>query len=308
MPLTAASIKLNTTTCVVTSGRPKRVVRIALDDDPRVKPLVRWAGGKQWLARLGRNLLPPCFKGKYFEPFCGGAALFYALDLAPALLSDLNEELITCYAAVRDDARGVIKLLRGYPHISTYYYRLRSMKARTPRHVAARFLYLNRTCWNGLYRVNSKGGFNTPFGRRDNPDLIDRDCLLAAADRLKGVDLLNCDFATAVETAKAGDLVYFDPPYISGHQNNGFLMYNAHLFSWADQLRLAATAVALASNGIHVLVSNTNHAAVLRLYKGFHYYRVPRRSLIAGQVDSRGVVLEALLSSYPLFTCNSEVP
>ncbi len=233
--------------------------------------------------------------------------MYFALSPQPATLSDANGELISSYRAVRDDPRGVIKLLRGYPHVSSYFYKVRRWRPRSRAQVAARFIYLNRTCWNGLYRVNSNGEFNTPFGRRENPDIVDLDSLMRTSQMLRAATLLHCDFEKAARRAEAGDFVYFDPPYITGHQNNGFLMYNAHLFSWSDQERLAKTAVGLAQKGVFVLVTNSDHRQVLKLYKGFHHYRVRRPSLIAGLIASRGIRTEAVLSSYPLLGVKSEV-
>ena len=271
------------------------------------KPLLRWAGSKAWLAAAAKALVPPSFAGKYYEPFCGAASVYFALHPHSAALSDKNEELITAYKVIRDDPEGVIALLRGYPHGEGYFYKMRAITPRSSRHLAARFIYLNRTCWNGLYRVNSEGIFNTPFGRRDNPDIADAPRLRKIAEMLRSVDLSDGDFEECVTSARAGDWVYLDPPYISGHQNNGFLMYNARLFSWNDQERLANLALCLKNKGVHVLVSNSDHQPVVQLYKQFYYYRVSRRSLIAGQVENRGVAAEAILSSYPLLGHQAEV-
>lgn len=271
------------------------------------KPLLRWAGGKAWLSRAAKALMPPNFKGKFYEPFCGGAAFYCALGLNDAVLGDKNKELITTYRTVRDDAEGVIKLLRGYPHLESYFYKIRELVPRTNRHLAARFIYLNRTCWNGLYRVNSEGIFNTPFGSRDNPDLVDAPRLRAISTMMKGVSFVSGDFEKCVKAAQSGDWVYFDPPYITGHQNNGFLMYNAHLFAWADQERLATAAKNLVARGVNVLVSNADHSPVINLYKDFYYYRTTRNSLINGTISLRGKTTEALLSSYPLLGSTTEV-
>lgn len=274
---------------------------------PLVKPVVKWAGGKQWLAPAAPHLVPDKFTGRYFEPFLGGGAIFFAVEPAHATLSDRNEVLITAYRALRDDTEGVIRLLSSYPHDENFYYRMRAQSPRSARSVAARLLYLNRTCWNGLYRVNREGKFNTPFGRFKNPTICDPDRLRKAARLLRRAKLRDGDFETIASAAELGDLVYFDPPYITGHQHNGFLKYNAPLFSWDDQQRLARLAVDQADAGVYVLVSNADQPTVVGLYKGFNYYRVRRRSLIGSALSSRGEVIEALLSSYPLLGCTSEV-
>ena len=267
---------------------------------PAVKPIVKWAGGKQWLAPAAPHLIPDKFTGRYFEPFLGGGAIFFAVEPARATLSDRNEALIAAYRTIRYDTEGVIGLLSSYPHDEKFYYRLRARSPKSERSAAARLLYLNRTCWNGLYRVNRKGEFNTPFGQFKNPTICDSDRLRKAAHLLRRARLRVGDFEAIVSEAESGDLVYFDPPYITGHQHNGFLKYNAPLFSWGDQQRLARLAVDLANAGVYVLVSNAGQPSVVGLYKGFNYYRVRRRSLIGSTLSSRGEVVEALLSSYPL--------
>jgi DNA adenine methylase len=274
---------------------------------PTIRPIVKWAGGKQWLAPAAPHLTPDGFDGRYYEPFFGGGAFFFALEPAAATLSDRNETLITTYQALRADAASVIRLLNGYPYEEDFYYRMRSRSPRTNRSIAARLLYLNRTCWNGLYRVNRDGKFNTPFGRFDNPTICDPGRLCRAARLLHRAKLRVGDFETITAEAKSGDFAYFDPPYITGHQHNGFLKYNAPLFSWDDQQRLARLALRLADANVYVLVSNADQPSVVNLYKGFNYYRVARQSSIGSNISSRGEVVEALLSSYPLLGCESEV-
>jgi DNA adenine methylase len=275
---------------------------------PSVRPFVKWPGGKQWLASAAPHLVPVKWStGRYYEPFVGGAAFFFALEPARATLSDRNVELITTYRAVRQHTAAVVRLLTRYPYDEEFYYRMRDTTPRAQVMIAARLLYLNRTCWNGLYRVNREGRFNTPFGRFANPTICDSERLHAAARLLRRARLRHGGFEEIVGDAGRGDLVYFDPPYITGHQHNGFLKYNAPLFSWPDQQRLARTAKELAGRGVHVLVSNADHPTVLGLYGGFHRYRVRRNSLIAGPVGSRGVVTEILMSSYPILGHASEV-
>lgn len=294
--------------CLIVRERLNGAVlkRIELER-PAVEPVVKWAGGKQWLAWAAPFLTPDRWKGHYYEPFAGGAAFFFALEPGHATIADRNQELVSTYRALRGDVEGVIRLLRSYPHDAEFYYRLRARTPQTPRALAARFLYLNKTCWNGLYRTNQWGKFNTPAGRFKNPTICDVPRLTEAARLLKRPTLRHGDFEVTVAEAAPGDFVYFDPPYITGHQNNGFLKYNKHLFSWDDQKRLAKVARQLAARGVHVLVSNADHQAVLPLYEGLYFYRALRRSAISGTIDSRGVVSEALLSSYPLLGYQSEV-
>lgn len=273
--------------------------------EPAAKPVLKWAGGKQWLAPAAHLLMPPNFVGRYWEPFLGGGAFFFALSPKRATLSDKNEELIHTYTALRDDPEAVVDLLRRHRYKYRFYYRTRKRVPRSPQGVAARMIYLNRTCWNGLYRVNRKGQFNTPFGSFVNPTICDTDRIDAAAGKLSQAQLRVGDFAEIVKEAEPGDWVYLDPPYITGHRNNGFLKYNAQLFTWADQRRLAQCAKALAEKGVHVMVTNADHGRVVSLYAGFYYYRLTRASLV-GVGSSRGMVTEALLSSYPILGYESE--
>jgi DNA adenine methylase len=164
---------------------------------------------------------------------------------------------------------------------------------------AAEFIYLNRGCFNGLYRVNSRGDFNVPYGRPRTTNIIDfknlRVC--SAALRANGVQVRKSDFERAIVKAKAGDLVYFDPPYVTGHNNNGFLDYNEKLFSWPDQQRLAKVAKDLKSRKVNVIVSNANHDGVIELFRGFKWKTISRSSTLAADSEYRGPVSEVVLYS-----------
>jgi DNA adenine methylase len=264
------------------------------------RPFLKWTGGKQWLAPLAEWLRPREFEGVYYEPFLGGGALFFALAPQSAVLGDLNRELVTTYRAVRDDAERLIRTLEDYPHDLTFYNAIRIARPRAPYRVGARLVYLNKTAFNGMYRVNRDGQFNVPFGRYVRPTLCPRERLHGANCALQSATLKPGDFATTVSTAEAGDWVYLDPPYITGHQNNGFRKYNSRLFAWADQERLAQKAHELRQRGVFVLVSNGDHQAIRDLYSDWYIVRVERNSLINADVRGRGPVKELLLSSYPL--------
>lgn len=289
------------------TANPARRILQCTASRPTVLPFLKWAGGKQWLAPLANLLIPPGFSSTYYEPFLGAGSFFFASEPNKGVLSDLNADLIGTYAAIKANVSVIIKILSKYPYDEDFYYYMRSKKAKTQISLAAKMLYLNRACWNGLYRVNSHGEFNVPFGRYSNPTICDVDRLLSAAQLLKRVDLLCCDFEQVAEKAQAGDFVYFDPPYITGHHNNGFLKYNSRLFSWNDQERLSKIAVTLRDRGVWVLISNANHLKVLKLYRDFYFYRIKRKSLIGGLGSTRGRITEALLSNYPLFGIPSEV-
>ncbi|HEX2051058.1 MAG TPA: Dam family site-specific DNA-(adenine-N6)-methyltransferase [Actinomycetota bacterium] len=266
----------------------------------KVEPFLKWAGGKR---RLLDQLLPhfPDLKGSatYFEPFLGGAAVFFGLAPRRAVLSDVNPALIETFIAVRDNVDGVISHLRRLRHTRQEFYRVRASRPRTPESRAARFIYLNKTCFNGLYRENLAGDFNVPFGRHSARLVVcDAAQLRAASCALANALLQHGDFEQQLDGAMPGDIVYIDPPYIVSHTENGFVEYNARIFSWEDQKRLAAVATDLVKRGCHVLVSNADHASVRRLYARsslFTPFRVSRWSTMAGASHRRFPTTELLL-------------
>lgn len=267
-----------------------------------VRPFLKWTGGKQWLATVapGLRLVPEDWQGRYYEPFLGGGSVFFSLGVDDALLSDANEELIEAYRGVKESPEDVIAALNGYPHDQSFFEAMRNRKPRTPHTKAARMIYLNKTAFNGMYRVNRRGQFNVPFGRYKNPMICPADRIRQASVALQNAQLVVGDFEDSLAEASAGALVYLDPPYITGHRNNGFLKYNAALFSWEDQQRLARLAVELADRGAVVMVSNSDHDEVTSLYSGFRKYAITRNTLIGGVGSERGPTREALLSSVPV--------
>jgi DNA adenine methylase len=301
-----SSVEIRSNNLTVLSHSGIRLASLLLTV-PAAKPPFKWAGGKRWLAAAAPKLAPPKWHGRYFEPFMGSAAFFFSFAPRRATLSDTNWEVVATYHALQLDPHRVIEELDRFPFDANFFYYLRETRPRSLHAIAARFLYLNKTCWNGLYRVNKNGKFNTPFGQYSNPTICDEERIEDAAEALAGADLLVTDFETALKSARPGDFAYCDPPYITGHNNNGFHKYNANLFAWPDQQRLAAVATELKRKGVHVLVSNADHEAVIQLYKGFNYYRVKRSSLIAADSNNRGTISEALLSSYSILACESEV-
>src|SRR5882672_7640881 len=175
---------------------------------PTAKPPFKWPGGKRWLAAAAQTLAPARWKGRYFEPFVGSGAFFFSLTPTRATLSDTNSELITTYLALKLDPDRVIEELECFPHDADFFYYLRETRPRSPYSVAARFLYLNRTCWNGLYRVNKKGKFNTPFGQYSNPTICNDERIEEAANALIDANLLTSDFEATLKNASAGDFAY----------------------------------------------------------------------------------------------------
>lgn len=263
----------------------------------KVKPILRWAGGKQWISQRLAPLVPSNTR-TYFEPFLGGGSLYFTVLPERAVLSDANQRLIETYQGLKDTPLEVIKILERWNNDEQTYYRVRQMNYNDAMHRVAQFIYLNRTCWNGLYRVNQKGKFNVPYGHHRR-EIFNTQHLLDISEILRTAELHHADFDQVLSRGQAGDFVYLDPPYTSLHQSNGFRQYNESLFNWRDQQRLGCTAVSLAERGCSVLVSNADHESVLKLYPGFSSQRVERHSILAASSKFRRVTSELLISSDP---------
>ncbi|HWO99007.1 MAG TPA: Dam family site-specific DNA-(adenine-N6)-methyltransferase [Methylococcus sp.] len=261
-----------------------------------LRPLFRWPGGKRWLVPKLLEIVPDSF-GRYFEPFLGAGALFFALRPHDAVISDANTDLMRCYEAIRDCPDEVMWELRKMPTDAASYYRIRGQEPTTRAESAARFIYLTAHAFNGIYRVNHVGKFNVPFGGRDYGDLADEDRLSPYSEALRPAAIRMGDFEAALEGAASGDVVYLDPPYTVKHSNNGFVKYNQRLFSWEDQKRLAATAKRLDRQGCVVIVSNAHHESIRELYSGFRHLTIPRHSVIAAHSVHRNKIEEYLFTN-----------
>jgi DNA adenine methylase len=261
-----------------------------------VAPLVKWAGGKRWAVPRLLDTFPKAFN-RYYEPFFGSGAAFFAIKPSRAVISDANEELMTTYRAIKDSWQHVWQHLEDHArrHSSQYYYDVRAKRPKGKVQIAARFLYLNRTCWNGLYRVNRRGIFNVPKGSKETV-LLSTDAPSEVANALKRATILTGDFEKIIDTARAHDLVYADPPYSVNHNKNGFLKYNESIFTWADQERLAACIGRARERGVFVVVSNANHKSIRALYgSGFALRTVYRSSVISSASESRGRASELVI-------------
>jgi DNA adenine methylase len=260
-----------------------------------MNPFLKWAGGKRWLTSKPDSLLPDRNSfNNYFEPFVGSGAVFFHLEPTTGIISDVNNDLINSYTVIRDNWRGLKKLLTQYNnlHNSEFYYKMRSSKPRAPLQRAAKFIYLNRTCWNGLYRVNMRGEFNVPIGTKTKV-ILDDDNFESVSNALQNINIVSCDFEQTIDQAMAGDFVFIDPPYTVAHNLNGFIKYNEVLFSWEDQIRLRDAAGRAVQRGAAVLVLNANHASVRELYTDVGEMKVMNRaSVIAGNSNARGVYSE----------------
>lgn len=264
-----------------------------------IVPFLKWAGGKRWLADNYTDLFNVNYK-RFIEPFLGSGAIFFKLQPRNAILADRNERLIETYTAIKDEHLRVIRHLKTHQrlHSSDYYYRVRSQKPRSSASRAAQLIYLNRTCWNGLYRVNLEGNFNVPIGSKTNV-LLDTDDFNSVAKILSRVKLIACDFEEILAKAKSGDLVFVDPPYTVKHNNNGFIKYNRGLFSWSDQVRLRECVVQAIDRGAQVIVTNAYHPSVKKLYSGVgKFIRVSRASVIAGDPAHRKACDELVIKYY----------
>jgi DNA adenine methylase len=270
----------------------RRGTRVELSDI-KSPPLLKWPGGKRNLLNLILPLIPPSFN-RYFEPFFGGGALFFALQPKEAYLSDKNAELIHTYSQVRERPDAVIRELRKLQNSEKDYYRIRSSKPRSDAARAARLIYLITLAFNGIYRVNLKGEFNVPYGYKRRLDPCDEERIRKASELLKRAIVRDQDFEEALSRANEGDLVYLDPPYTVAHGNNGFIKYNAKIFSWEDQIRLARVAKELAARGCTVIVSNADHFSIRSLYDGFTTTTRERNSIIAASSDFRSRITECV--------------
>jgi len=288
---------------------------LAIEISLAVRPFVKWAGGKgQLLPELSRRL-PARFR-RYHEPFVGGAALFFSLYNAErlgygAVLSDYNSELVLCYQVVRDDVEALIAVLKQHERYRldrAYFMEVRSwdrqpdFAQRRTVERAARTIFLNRTCYNGLYRLNNKGQFNAPFGYYKNPLICDPENMRAASAALQEVELCVGDFGEVAARAEPGDLVYFDPPYVPVSATASFTHYTGQTFGPDDQRRLARLFDTLMERGVYVMLSNSHTPLSRELYAA---HAVSTSVVYASRKINcdgrkRGQVEELIVCGYPV--------
>jgi DNA adenine methylase len=270
----------------------------------RPHPFLKWAGGKRQLLDELKANLPETFN-RYFEPFLGAGALLFELQPHNARISDLNGELVNCYQVIKDDPQGLLAEISKHEHTEAHFYEVRNLdrlpdfKSLPPTVRAARTIYLNKTCFNGLYRVNSKGYFNVPFGKYLNPTILDEGLLESLHNFLNthGISIYNEDFQAACSFAEAGDFIYFDPPYDPVSSSSSFTGYNFK-FGRGEQERLKDTFVELDKRGCKVLLSNSATDFVKELYAEYHIMEVQASRAINSVATKRGKVSEALVRNY----------
>lgn len=280
--------------------------------NPLVRPFLKWAGGKrQLLPEIVKYVPKLTSKHTYYEPFIGGGALLFELQRPKAVINDSNKELINCYKVIKDSLDELMEELSKdkYSNSETSYYEMRDLDRSMKKYEslsevekAARIIYLNKTCYNGLFRVNSQGQFNVPFGRYKNPNFLD-DAVLRAVNKYlnsNDITLLNQDFAEAVKDAKRGDFVYFDPPYDPVSETASFTGYDVNGFNRNEQERLKEEFDALHKKGCKVMLSNSCTDFILDLYKDDQYTIIKVRATrsINSNALKRGMVDEVLVLNY----------
>lgn len=286
------------------------------------RPFLKWVGGKTQIVPKIEELLPRDIE-TYYEPFIGGGALFFNLAnkrrFTRAVLNDWNPELINVYRVVRDFVDELVEQLSLLEINKEFFLELRKTDPNdlSPVRRAARTLYLNKTCFNGLYRLNKKGQFNSPWGKYKNPNIINEVVLRNCSEALNRFAILhNKDFSETVETAKFGDVVYFDPPYVPLNDTSNFLNYTSDGFTWDDQRRLAICFRKLVEKGVAVIASNSDTPQVHELYEGFERHIIQARRSVNSKGSGRGPINEVLIVgrsdrtpfNFPQFTSHGPSP
>lgn len=264
-------------------------------------PFLKWAGGKRWFVQRFSHLLPPVFD-RYIEPFLGSGSVFFHLQPKSAILGDANPDLITAYNGIKVAWRKIETLLGEHQrkHSNKYYYQVRDNIPKDWIARAARLIYLNRTCFNGIYRVNLQGVFNVPCGSKTEV-LMDSDDFGASSRLLRNAEIRFADFEELINAGGKKDFIFADPPYTVRHNFNGFVKYNEKLFSWDDQKRLANALMRAKQRGAVIVSTNANHDSVRQLYEGngFHLKSVSRYSSISACSESRKSFDELIILSHP---------
>lgn len=269
------------------------------------RPFLKWAGGKGRLIEQYQPYFPKQFRC-YHEPFLGGAAIFFYLhhQCRHAVLADLNTNLVNVYQQVRDNVEALIEILHQHQacHCQDYYYDIRAQNTLQPAlEQAARLIYLNKTCFNGLYRENSKGYFNVPMGRYKHPNVCDEPTLRQAAIALQHAEIICDPFTTILMRARNHhDFVYFDPPYHPISATSSFTGYNRYGFRADDQECLQQTFAELADRGVKVMLSNSDCPFIRDLYQDFYIHSIQAARAINSNAKRRGKISELVITSYPI--------
>lgn len=263
------------------------------------QPFLKWAGGKTQLLNELVKRVPKEF-GTYFEPFIGGGALYFAIAPKNAVIADINDDLINTYTVVRDHPEKLLKALEGYKNDKDFYYSVRSQDHNSLNAIdrAARLIYLNRTCFNGLYRVNKNGQFNVPFANYKNPNFIQKEKIIKDSAILQNTAIHHAGFETVLVEAKKGDFVYLDPPYAPIDVFSDFKRYNKEQFHKSDHERLAELYNELTERGCYVMLSNSDTPFTRDLYKKWRVDTVYAKRLINKDASKRGEITEIIVTNY----------
>ena len=268
-----------------------------------IYPIVKWVGGKRQLMFELLNNMPENYN-RYFEPFIGGGALFFELQPDNAYISDMNEELINLYKVVRDNVDELIIDLKKHDISKEYFMRIRDIDRTSDYEKwsnvkkASRFIYLNRTCFNGMYRVNSKGEFNVPFGHYKNPRIVEENNLINCSNLLQRTEIRHADYSEILNRVKKGDFVYFDPPYVPLSETSSFTSYTKDGFDMNMQFKLRDVCDELNSMGVKFLLSNSDTKLVNELYENYNIKKVFASRQINANADGRGKITEVLVRNY----------
>jgi DNA adenine methylase len=265
------------------------------------KPFLRWAGGKNWFTKYIENYLPDDFNN-YYEPFLGGGAIFFYLKCKGQIknksyLSDSNKELINTYKVIKSNPNDLILSLKTHIDNEDEYYKMRSKEFDNPIEKAAKFLYLNKTSFNGIYRVNSQGKYNVPYGKRNLKRLYDFEQILKISAMFEHTYFSTSDFKDKCKKTKANDFIFIDPPYTVAHENNGFIQYNQSIFSWEKQVQLSQISKILDEKKVNFLITNAYHKNILKIYTSGIQIPISRTSTVGGKGAKRAQYKEILITN-----------
>lgn len=261
------------------------------------EPFLRWAGGKRWLLKEIEHFLPDKGYNQYHEPFVGGGAIFFYLQPRKAYISDTNYELIHTYKQIRDNAEEVVYYLKKFKNTKEDYYHIRQSTYRIPSKKAAKFIYLNQTSFNGIYRVNLKGEYNVPYGFRINHK-INYDNILRASNVLQDTEIFCQDYSQALMNVAEGDLVFLDPPYTITHNDNGFIKYNQKLFSIEEQYKLSKMITEIKNHGAFYILTNAAHPKIKEIFNhNDKMVELKRASLVGGKNAKRDKYAEIVITN-----------
>lgn len=265
----------------------------------QIKSFIRWAGGKSWLVPFVEELIDGLDFNDYYEPFMGGASIYFAIDTPnKAVLSDINNDLVKTFCAVRDNPEKIIGYLQTFKSNEESYYTIRDSEPSGKYQRAARFLYLNANSFNGLYRVNRNGKYNVPYGHKEAK--VNTDKLLEMSAQLAGTEILCQDFSAIAPHVSKGDLVFLDPPYAVSNSSSFFIKYNSTLFSLEDQRRLGHLVETINAAGAYFILTNAVHEEIYEIFKDSgRLITLERNSLIGGKKAYRGKVKEYVFTNIP---------